>query len=234
LIRVFRATNPLAVDYMMENLGTEDLAAEDVGNALKNAMLQVPDHTFVLQAYEETTLKGFIVAYDQPGHPTVFLSKAWADLKLDRNIVDRMFLQLLQWTEDRGKTHIRAETTRKAEAFYRRWGFEYFSTMIDFDLSNGFENKIIERMTRKDNEDGTEQQGRESPDDSSVAGTTGPSARGVPGDTGGSGDDTLWGRTSSSDDPGASGPSGSVHGPEEVSDSTGPDDRPTVERGAFD
>ena len=71
-----------------------------------------------------------MVANDTPSS-YIYVSQVWSDAKNGWKVADEMFLKVLLWAYALGKSSLRAETQRDMGGWYRRFGFEERSVVIE-------------------------------------------------------------------------------------------------------
>ena len=153
-MKTVRIKNSLGIDYIKSYLLDEtdkekDLYAEELKTYISKEEL------FVLAVFENKEVLGFIIAVAADNAKHVFISQAFMSPKLTgRKTQDECFFYLTTWASNLKRTSIRAETTRKTEAFLRKWKFEPFSTVLSFDIPENFLLEIMDDSRREDN--GTE------------------------------------------------------------------------------
>ncbi len=147
MIKNCRVINPLGIDYMAEKLLVdEDFSKEALVRNLKYKLTHQPDSVLILQAYEGEDLIAFLIAHAPQGFKHTFIQQAWLSPGTKTQIADRMFLKLLMWTEEIGRKEIRGETLRDPKAFFQRWKFEEFSTILSFRLDDEFQDKLFDHL----------------------------------------------------------------------------------------
>jgi len=115
-----------------------DIPTNTFCEIIKAALVQSPDSTFVAQAWDGEELKAFLIAVDVLLHNHVFVFQAWKSNDAPLEVSDRIFFHLLAWADSLGKNEIRAETQRDTKAFYRRWRFEPYATILSFKVPQDF------------------------------------------------------------------------------------------------
>ena len=145
-MKVIRARNPIAVDYMKDHLLDEssDYGIENLVDGIKAALADYPEDTFLLQAWDDKTLAGFLLAFNLPQQKHVFFQQVWVDAKYP-GLSDKMFFRLVVWVDNLGKREIRGETHRNVGVLEKRWGFRPFSRIVSFEIPEDYESKLLEK-----------------------------------------------------------------------------------------
>ena len=152
MMRVLRAMRGVALDFIDdEMLEDENFLDESFKDTMKNLIETQRDNTFVLQAFDGDKLKAFLIAYAPENQSNVILFRVWCTPEItDRKLQDSLFLKLCLWAEAIGRTSITAETDRSPKALHRRWGFKEVSTVVKFELDEGFTESLIEACLNLD------------------------------------------------------------------------------------
>ena len=147
-MRYIRVRSGLGVDYMVSQgvlMNDPDWPQEDLVEWLKSALVGSPESIFLLQAYDGEEIKGFVVALAPDKREHTFVLQAWmkAEDPQAKLIADMCFYKLCLWTDSLGRRFVRAETNRSVEAFYRKWNFVEKSRIIEFELPENIEERLI-------------------------------------------------------------------------------------------
>lgn len=148
-MKIIRVRNPIGIEYMKDYFIDSDVSKDDLCQSLKREVSNNLNNTFILQVWDGEELNAFLIAFNLPAQPHVFIYQAWAKAEVPTEISDRVFLRLLLWTDSLEKKEVRMETTGEEESFARRWGFKKYSTIMSFELTEGYETAFMNRL-RKD------------------------------------------------------------------------------------
>ena len=153
-MKMLRLNSPMGIDYMRDFLlPDEDYTKDDLVDVLKTQLKEGYERTLILQAWEDVVieeeenevprLQSFLIALAPEMQQHVFLLQAWVRPGTDPSIADKMWLSLLVWTEGLGRSRIKMETLRDPTAFNRRWNFKTFSTIMQFEIPEQFEENLL-------------------------------------------------------------------------------------------
>ena len=160
-MKIVRATSPSGITLIEPLLiADNDRDRSAAADMFRQGLVNVPDAMFVLVAFEEEEVLGFVVAYLPPAVDHVFLHQAWVKPGVT-TLADKLFIRLAIWTENAGRHFIRAETQRNPEAFLRRWNFTQVSVIMQHRLVDDIESSITHAAMvgtpTKEHSHGTEQ-----------------------------------------------------------------------------
>ncbi|QDP56810.1 MAG: hypothetical protein Unbinned400contig1000_29 [Prokaryotic dsDNA virus sp.] len=141
-MNVFRVTNPQAVDLIRDQLLNDDgVSRAQTQMELKAFMESNPADLLFLLATEEENhkveVRAFVIAWIPMGRDYLFLHQAFVEPKFSEkypHVSRSLFSRVVAFAEGNGLRSVRAETTRSPEAFMRKYGFETFSTNLEFVL----------------------------------------------------------------------------------------------------
>jgi len=144
-MKIFRANKPVVVDYLEPHLLSDEfLSKEALCNALKSMLVENPDETLVMVAYDEDVLKAFMIVFADPGADYAVVIQTWSEAPV--NTLKSMFFRVCLWAEARSKSFLRAETSRKMEGFLRDFGFQETSKVMVFQVSDDGHAEIVDDL----------------------------------------------------------------------------------------
>ena len=135
MIEIFQATNTEVLQFLADKI--KPVAGYDPEYSLmrmKAMMQNTPDRIFMGVIFDNITLVGFLVAWLVTDHPWCWVEHAWASNKLDKKYVEQMWKMVQEWARARECTELRIETSRVAEAYTRKYGFEVVTTIMRKEL----------------------------------------------------------------------------------------------------
>jgi len=142
---IIRATKPLVVDYLESHLeGDYHLSKESLADGIRTMIRDSFDDTLVLTAFEGEEIKAFMVGCSEPASDCVVLIQAWSDAPL--KTWKSMFLRFCLWAEAKGKSYIRAETTRGMEQFLKDFKFQEIARVMSFRVTEENHEEIVDEM----------------------------------------------------------------------------------------
>jgi len=148
-MRVFRAINTIAVDYMKDKLiASEFFTQDDTAEILKTWLREKPEEVYLLQAWDKDedggdVLAAFVAALAPENQRHIILIQAWIDSRVSSgDLQDSLFLHVCLWAESKGRVRISAETYRNPLALLRRWNFVEQSVLMSFDIVEGLSQKV--------------------------------------------------------------------------------------------
>jgi len=142
---IIRATKPLVVDYLESHLeGDYHLSKESLADGIRTMLQDSPDDTLVLTAFEGEEIKAFMVGCTDSTSDHVALIQAWSDAPI--KTWKSMFLRFCIWTEAKGKSFIRAETSRGMEKFLEEFKFQEIARVMSFTVTEENHEEIVDEM----------------------------------------------------------------------------------------
>ena len=158
-MEIIRVVNPEGITYMKDVVvPPEGMDKEVFLESLKRVLVNNREGIFLLQAYDGEEIIGVILAVDQPEMKHIFIYQAWSNAKkMSLHDTRKMFMRLVLWADAKGKSELRAETQRNAEAFYRKWGFIEHSKILKFEVTEAFEDKLLDALLKEPDNGSTEQ-----------------------------------------------------------------------------
>ena len=155
-MKIIRVNQIAAIDHMADFFIPDfDAPASNMGANVKRWFSENPNGWFILQAWDEPENKepelvAFLVAYAQDSLDHTFILQAWTrPSHQNSKLQDQMFSRLIAWTQNLGRSQIRAETARSPKGFMRRWNFREISTIMAFDVGEEFDNAVISQVMKK-------------------------------------------------------------------------------------
>lgn len=180
-MQIVRIKNSMGINQCITPYLLDETEEERVSFAEELKQLIAYDQLFVMAIIEATDkdvldkdviVHGFVVAISHPNTKHAFIHQAWMSPKLvGREMQDIVFFHLTNWAVGQKKTSIRAETTRKTEAFLRKWKFEPFSAILSFKIPEKFKFDVLDDSRRE--EDGTKESGARDTENLGTKPTTG-------------------------------------------------------------
>jgi len=93
-----------------------------------------PNNVLILNAMDDDVLVGFIIA-EQGFDNSVWIVQAWSKPSNPKAVIDALFNRVVLWTISQGRERIQVQTTRSADALYRRFGFEEKSLILEHTIA---------------------------------------------------------------------------------------------------
>lgn len=136
-MRVFRATNAGVMQYIEPHL-VLDSSTDKATFCLQltDALINAPQSVFVIVAFENEKLLGFLVAIAHAGVSYTYVAQLWTETGVARRFELLVLSRLKAWTESLGRDSIRMETQRDPASFSRRWKFKEISTIMELKIEN--------------------------------------------------------------------------------------------------
>jgi hypothetical protein len=172
MIQIIRAKSPEACAFIEPHLQIHDDV--DPGQEIewvRSILLENPDRTFLLLAFDDEDketlevddLVAFALTVCPQGRKHTFILQAWAKPGFDDTWGKRMFLQIVMWSHDQGRSSIRGESKRSISAALRRWNFKEHSINFSFDIPDEYEEALMNRvdlLSRRSNGSNNNAEGR--------------------------------------------------------------------------
>ena len=133
-MRIIRARHPDAINFMKPFYSNMEDYEDGVFDTFVETLMQnMPDYTFILQAYDGDEIISFLIAYAPVGQRHVFVVQAWTK-EDNKDLTRSMFSKLCIWTEYIGRKEIRMNTYREPSVWTRAYKFETFSTVMAYKI----------------------------------------------------------------------------------------------------
>lgn len=132
-MRIFRATNTAALEYINEKLRPADGVSkeqylENLGLWIKNA----PETIMLMMAFEEDEIQAFMIAYLPPSVNYVFISQIWSE---NENLAHDLLTRLIEWADSCNRTQLRMESESDHDGYSKLWGFKTITETRAIELS---------------------------------------------------------------------------------------------------
>ena len=149
-MRIVIGRHPEAVTFIREHLKPDkDYSSEEFAYMLKGMMENTPDDLFLPIVIDGESAVAFVAAVSPPDQAHTWILQAWTSEKLtDDRIKDTLFIEVIMWTLSQGRRKIRAEVGRDTADCLTRWGFEPFSQVLDYQVEEDFEERLLARTQR--------------------------------------------------------------------------------------
>ena len=146
MLRIYRVEETEAIDYISDKFeDTSDQTKEQSVSSFKDMLVNCPDNTRILTAYdivkgEEPILQAFIAAFVPFEGPVAWISQIWcSDDLIDKTTMKRLFFRLVCWAEEQGKRNIQCETSEQCTKHLEDWKFSLVTKILKYEIPENFD-----------------------------------------------------------------------------------------------